>query len=59
MLDTQGIEYGAPVVVELKQCAKGSVLGRIRRKGHDIVLGDPRQFLDGNIFPRRRRARGH
>ena len=58
-LDAQRIEHDAPVIVELKQCAIGSVLGLVRRKAHDIVLRNPWQFLDGNIFPGRRRARGH
>jgi hypothetical protein len=47
------------MLVELKQCAECSVLGRVRREGHDIVLGNPRQFLDGNIFAGSRRARGY
>jgi len=59
MFDAQRIENHAPVLVELKQCAKRSVLGWVWREGHDIVLGNPRKFLNGNVFARSRCVRGY
>jgi hypothetical protein len=59
MFDTQRIEHDAPVLVELKQRAEGSVRGWVGRKSRDIVLSDPGEFFDGNILTGRRGVAGH
>ncbi len=58
MFDTERIENGFPVLVQLKQCAKRSIRGWIRRKRHDIVLGNPCELFNGNFLAGGCRARG-
>src|SRR5438132_11186255 len=48
-LNAQSIEHHAPMIIELKQRAIGSIVGCVRRKRHDISLRHPRHLFDCHL----------
>ena len=56
--DAQSVERDPSVIIELKKRAVVSVAGRIRLESHDIPLGNPRHFFNGDIFAGELRPHG-
>jgi len=48
VLDTQGVENGAPVIVQNQERRVAAIGGAIRTEGCHLALGDPRRLVDVN-----------